>query len=112
MDVNHGRRIPGGSSPAARTFQERGEFVAIDVTKQNFLEESSDFLKRLSCASFVAIDEEMTGIMIPGGAPKPVKDETPSSRYNSVRKVSFCMRKVHPCQMPFCCFDSLELFSN
>jgi hypothetical protein len=51
-------------------------------------QQSLDLMKRLPNASWIAIDEEMTGIMLPGGmAKRPSKDETPAARYPSLKLV-------------------------
>ena len=47
---------------------------------------SDDFLKHLATASYVAIDEEMTGISIPGEKRAP-KDDTPEQRYQRLKAV-------------------------
>jgi poly(A)-specific ribonuclease len=44
------------------------------------LQQSNDLLKHLPTAAFVAVDEEMTGISIPGSG-RPLKDHSPSQRY-------------------------------
>ncbi len=54
-----------------------------------FFQKSNDFIKRVSTASWIAIDEEMSGIQLPpslGGALK--KDESPEDRYSTFKKVS------------------------
>lgn len=43
-------------------------------------------IANLPRAAFIAIDEEMTGISLPG-APRPPKDDTPAQRYQSLKKV-------------------------
>jgi hypothetical protein len=43
-------------------------------------------LKWLKTASYVAIDEEMTGISLPGEKP-PLKDDTPEQRYQRFKKI-------------------------
>ena len=50
------------------------------------LKESNDFIRRLPTAAFVAIDEEMTGIVIPS-SPRPPKDQTPNERYETLKAV-------------------------
>ena len=56
----------------------------VNVTKSNFLTQLSDFLTHLPTASYIAIDEEMTGISLPttnhqGG--RPNKLELPRVKY-------------------------------
>jgi len=59
----------------------------VHVTKTNFLTQLSDFLHHLPNASFVAIDEEMTGINLPGGREqRPNKIELPGERYTRLLK--------------------------
>jgi len=58
----------------------------VNVTKSNFLEQSNDLLEHLPTAAFVAIDEEMTGISLPG-TKRPTKDDTPSQRYKTLKAV-------------------------
>ena len=54
----------------------------VDVTKSNFLTSLHDFLTYLPTASFIAVDEEMTGIRI-HQCGRPNKAELPSERYRS-----------------------------
>ena len=53
----------------------------VNVTKSNFLSSLHDLLLHLHTASYIAIDEEMTGIRI--NKSKPNKAELPSERYVS-----------------------------
>jgi poly(A)-specific ribonuclease len=53
----------------------------VNVTKSNFLTSLHDLLTHLPTASYIAIDEEMTGIRI--NKSKPNKAELPSERYTS-----------------------------
>jgi poly(A)-specific ribonuclease len=58
----------------------------VHVTKSNFLTQLSDFLHHLPTSSYIAIDEEMTGISIPDGDDRdqrPNKVELPGERYAS-----------------------------
>lgn len=67
--------------------------VVKNVTKENFLEESQNFMKELYNAAFVALDEEMTGISLPtndGKRPYMPKDDDPSDRY-----VFFCLHLLN-----------------
>jgi hypothetical protein len=54
----------------------------VNVTKDNFVEVSDDFLRHLATAAYVAIDEEMTGISLPStnGRKPPPKDDTTAQR--------------------------------
>ena len=59
----------------------------VNVTKANFLEQLSDLLLHLPTASFISIDEEMTGISLPGSRnSRPNKVELPSERYTRLLK--------------------------
>jgi hypothetical protein len=59
----------------------------VNVTKDNFLEQLGDLLNYLPTASFIAIDEEMTGISLPGSrSSRPNKVELPSERYTRLLK--------------------------
>eukprot|EP00985_Skeletonema_marinoi_P016311 scaffold8727_cov130-Skeletonema_marinoi.AAC.3 len=59
----------------------------VNVTKSNFLEQLRDLLIHLPTASFVSIDEEMTGISLPGSRnSRPNKVELPSERYTNLLK--------------------------
>ena len=59
----------------------------VNVTKANFLEQLRDLLVHLPTASFVSIDEEMTGISLPGSRnSRPNKVELPSERYTNLLK--------------------------
>lgn len=55
----------------------------VNVTKSNFLTQLSDFLIHLPTSSYIAIDEEMTGISLPtgGGYQRPNKLELPRVKY-------------------------------
>lgn len=76
----------------------------VNVTKSNFIKESNDLIRNLPSAAFVAIDEEMTGIVIPN-SPRPPKDQTPDERYNmlkavpekySIIQLGICLFHEHP----------------
>jgi DNA polymerase III epsilon subunit-like protein len=58
----------------------------VNVTKANFVEQSNDLLQHLASAAFVAIDEEMTGISIPGTG-RPPKEQAPFQRYSLLKQV-------------------------
>jgi hypothetical protein len=58
----------------------------VNVTKENFVEQSNDLLRHLPTAAFVAIDEEMTGISIPGTG-RPPKEQAPFQRYPLLKQV-------------------------
>lgn len=57
----------------------------VNVTKENFIEQTNDLLQHLPTAAFIAIDEEMTGITVPG-TPRPAKEQPPSALYASTLK--------------------------
>ncbi|KAG7354656.1 CAF1 family ribonuclease [Nitzschia inconspicua] len=60
----------------------------IEVTKSNFVEKSNDFIKHLPNASFIAIDEEMTGISLPPNEVTPLsKEDSPAHRYSALKRV-------------------------
>jgi hypothetical protein len=55
----------------------------------NFPQQSNDFIKNIPNASFIAIDEEMSGIQLPFFmSTRLAKDETPEDRYPSFKQVS------------------------
>lgn len=58
----------------------------MNVTKANFAEAAAELERLLPSAAFVAIDEEMTGITLPG-QPERIED-VPASRYPKMRKVA------------------------
>ncbi|KAL7495228.1 hypothetical protein ACHAWT_003684 [Skeletonema menzelii] len=59
----------------------------VNVTKSNFVEQLRDLLLHLPTSSFVSIDEEMTGISLPGSRnSRPNKVELPSERYTKLLK--------------------------
>jgi hypothetical protein len=59
----------------------------VNVTKANFLDQLRDLLVHLPTASFISIDEEMTGISLPGSRnSRPNKVELPSERYTNLLK--------------------------
>ena len=52
------------------------------------MEQSNDFIRHLPNASWIAIDEEMTGISLPHGESRRLsKDDSPADRYSSLRPV-------------------------
>ncbi|KAL3781010.1 hypothetical protein ACHAW5_000401 [Stephanodiscus triporus] len=59
----------------------------VNVTKSNFLTQLADFLHHLPTSSYIAIDEEMTGISLPVNddndqhSSRPNKFELPAARY-------------------------------
>lgn len=70
------------------------------------LQESNDFIRRLPNASWIALDEEMTGIMLPPAmAKRPSKDETPASRYPSLKLVP---ERYSIIQLGICLFEQVK----
>lgn len=58
------------------------------ICRSDFLEQSNDFIRHLKNASWIAIDEEMTGISLPHGESKRLsKDDSPEDRYPSLKPV-------------------------
>ncbi len=56
--------------------------------RSDFLEQSNDFIRHLPNASWIAIDEEMTGIQLPFGESKRLsKDDSPAYRYPGLKPV-------------------------
>lgn len=83
-------RAAGGSPErqASDPAENDGESIMINSKKSDFLEQSNDFIRHLSNASWVAIDEEMTGISLPHGESKRLsKDDAPEDRYPSLKPV-------------------------
>ena len=72
-----------------------------DVTKENFVDQSNDLIQRISKAAWIAVDEEMTGISLPG-TPRPSKADTPADRYSSLKKVS---ERYSIIQLGLCLFE-------
>jgi hypothetical protein len=63
-------------------------FVDVKFIRCSFVEQSNDFIRRLPSASFIAIDEEMTGISLPPGEGSSFsKEEPPSRRYSTLKLV-------------------------
>ena len=90
----------------AASFLDEGESIAINVTKSNFLKESLDFMEHLPKASWISLDEEMTGIMLPGGtAKRPLKDEAPAARYSSLKIVP---ERYSIIQLGICLFEQTD----
>eukprot|EP00980_Cylindrotheca_fusiformis_P001724 scaffold397_cov111-Cylindrotheca_fusiformis.AAC.2 len=77
------------------------ENTMTDVTKLNFLQQSNDLIRRLPTASWIAVDEEMTGISLPD-AKRPRKDDTPSDRYSSLKLAS---ERYSIIQLGICLFE-------
>ena len=62
--------------------------VMVNSTRSDFLEQSNDFIRNLPNASWISIDEEMTGISLPPGeAKKNCKDDSPTDRYSTIKLV-------------------------
>ena len=62
-----------------------GLSLSLFTTRTN--QQSNDLIEHLPSCAFVAIDEEMTGIQIPGSQ-RPRKDQSPSERYvDDLKKV-------------------------
>jgi len=60
----------------------------VNATKSDFLEQSNDFIHHLQHASWIAIDEEMTGISLPHGESKRLsKQDSPADRYPCMKLV-------------------------
>mmetsp|Transcript_35305 Transcript_35305/g.85630 ORF Transcript_35305/g.85630 Transcript_35305/m.85630 type:complete len:666 (-) Transcript_35305:2327-4324(-) len=72
-----------------------------DVTKENFIDQSNDLIQRISGAAWIAVDEEMTGISLPG-TPRPSKADTPAVRYPVLKKVS---ERYSIIQLGLCLFE-------
>jgi hypothetical protein len=67
-------------------------------------QQSNDFIKHLPNASFVSMDEEMTGIMLPPGmAGRPSKDDMPSDRFSALKKVP---ERYSLIQLGICLFEA------
>ena len=68
------------------------------------LQQSNDFIKHLPNASFVSLDEEMTGIMLPPGmAGRPSKDDMPSDRYPAFKRIP---ERYSMIQLGICLFEA------
>jgi len=64
------------------------ESIMVNSTKSDFLEQSNDFIRHLPNASWIAIDEEMTGISLPPAETKRLsKEHSPTDRYPSIKLV-------------------------
>ena len=59
------------------------------LRRLDFLQQSNDFIHHLQNASFIAIDEEMSGISLPSSINerKLSKDESPDDRYSMLKMV-------------------------
>jgi hypothetical protein len=67
-------------------------------------QQSNDFIKHLPNASFVSLDEEMTGIMLPPGmAGRPSKDDMPSDRYPAFKQIP---ERYSMIQLGICLFEA------
>jgi hypothetical protein len=72
------------------------------------LQQSNDFLEHLPHATFVAIDEEMTGIHLPGEA-RPRRDETPAQHYRAQKGAP---ERYSLLQLGICLFTQDDTFSR
>eukprot|EP00536_Pseudo-nitzschia_multiseries_P005152 jgi/Psemu1/323770/estExt_fgenesh1_pg.C_930042 len=83
-----------GSTSPSRTgttiplFDSGGKSIMVNSTKSDFLEQSNDFIRHLPNASWIAIDEEMTGIQLPSRDSKELsKEDSPTNRYPTLKLV-------------------------
>lgn len=92
--VQHGQNSPnfksasGSAKQSTVSLDSDGESIMVNSTKSDFLEQSNDFIRHLSTASWIAIDEEMTGIQLPPGDSKGLsKEDSPADRYPTLKLV-------------------------
>jgi poly(A)-specific ribonuclease len=79
---------PGSPTRPAAVGACDGESIMVNSTKSDFLEQSNDFIRHLPKASWIAIDEEMTGIQLPPGESKRLsKQDSPTDRYPTLKLV-------------------------
>mmetsp|Transcript_49885 Transcript_49885/g.154111 ORF Transcript_49885/g.154111 Transcript_49885/m.154111 type:complete len:118 (-) Transcript_49885:4-357(-) len=75
----------------------------MDVTRENLAEAAAQIEALLPSASFVAIDEEMTGISVQGQS--EVIQDLPAHRYAKMRNVA---SRYHIIQFGLCLFHETE----
>lgn len=97
--LNYGYPIATSGSEAAKN--EHVVSSITDVTKENFIDQSNDLIQRISNAAWIAVDEEMTGISLPG-TPRPSKADTPADRYPVLKKVP---ERYSIIQLGLCLFE-------
>ena len=69
-------------------------------------QKSNDFIKNVKTASFVAIDEEMSGIQLPPSmSTQWAKDEAPAERYKGFKQVS---ERYSIIQLGICLFEKVS----
>lgn len=98
-NVNYGS--PLVSSGRANPDNDHVVSSITDVTKENFIVQSNDLIQRISKAAWIAVDEEMTGISLPG-TPRPSKADTPADRYPVLKKVP---ERYSIIQLGLCLFE-------
>lgn len=82
---------------------DEGASISVNSTKSDFLVQSNDFLRHLPTASWIAIDEEMTGISLPPSeSPRPCKEDAPEDRYTSLKQVP---ERYSIIQLGICLFE-------
>jgi len=80
-----------------------GESIMVNSKQSEFLEQSNDFIRNLPNASWIAIDEEMTGISLPPGESRKLcKDESPTDRYSTMKLVP---ERYSIIQLGICLFE-------
>jgi len=72
----------------AHNIDKQLQSAVVNSTKENFLEQSNDFVNNLPNADWIAMDLEMTGIQLPSREAKDIcKDESPENRYPFMKLV-------------------------
>jgi hypothetical protein len=82
--------------------------IGCATTEPNPLkQQSNSFIQHVGNASFIALDEEMTGITPPAGMGKPIaKDETPAERYMNLKLVP---ERYAIIQLGICLFERKDV---
>jgi len=108
---NNDNNIGGTAADAADASSSPSNYVVssiTDVTKENFLVQSNDLILRIPKAAWIAVDEEMTGICLPG-TPRPSKADTPADRFPTLKKVS---ERYSIIQLGLCLFEEAGIIET
>lgn len=88
------------------TFPRRG--IGLTLCFYSAFQQSNDLLQHLPSSAFIAIDEEMTGISIPG-AGRPAKEQPPSQRYPVLKQAA---ERYSIIQWGICLFEPIQSSPN
>lgn len=94
---------PAAAAAGAPATSSSSTYISVNSTKSNFLEQTNDFIHHLHNASWIAIDEEMTGISLPPSESTRLnKEDSPDVRYHAMKGVP---ERYSIIQLGICLFE-------